>query len=172
MDFSESDECKPVLLGLSLAGNLVKQLLTLYGTEWRERGYGLWAFPIKAPISGLKKYQTFNIRPSTVHLRLSRTRYKFSDQKLLSDLIVRLSKVDFSTFFILNLIFFKQRQHFCGPEVGKIACDAAIAGVPVDANNPTCCQRPIIILLPLLSLLTLLWPMLLLLLAFLGSQLL
>ncbi len=32
---------KPVLLGLSLAGNLVKPLLSLYGTEWRERGYGL-----------------------------------------------------------------------------------------------------------------------------------
>jgi hypothetical protein len=28
-------------LGLSSAGNLVKPLLTLYGTEWRERGYGL-----------------------------------------------------------------------------------------------------------------------------------
>jgi hypothetical protein len=27
--------------GLSLAGNLVKPLLSLYGTEWRERGYGL-----------------------------------------------------------------------------------------------------------------------------------
>jgi hypothetical protein len=25
-----------------LAGNLVKPLLSLYGTEWRERGYGLW----------------------------------------------------------------------------------------------------------------------------------
>jgi hypothetical protein len=24
-----------------LAGNLVKPLLSLYGTEWRERGYGL-----------------------------------------------------------------------------------------------------------------------------------
>jgi hypothetical protein len=35
------DQCKPVLLGLSLAGNLVKPLLSLYGTEWRERGYGL-----------------------------------------------------------------------------------------------------------------------------------
>jgi hypothetical protein len=35
------DQCKPVLLGLSLAGNLVKQLLSLYGTEWSERGYGL-----------------------------------------------------------------------------------------------------------------------------------
>jgi hypothetical protein len=32
---------KPVLLGLSLvAGNLVKPLMSLYGTEWRERGYG------------------------------------------------------------------------------------------------------------------------------------
>jgi hypothetical protein len=35
------NKCKPVLLGLSLAGNLVKPLLSLYGTEWRERGYGL-----------------------------------------------------------------------------------------------------------------------------------
>ncbi len=42
LDFSERDECEPVLLGLSLAGNLVKPLLSLYGTEWRERGYGLW----------------------------------------------------------------------------------------------------------------------------------
>ncbi len=42
LDFSEIDQCKPVLLGLSLAGNLVKPLLSLYGTEWRERGYGLW----------------------------------------------------------------------------------------------------------------------------------
>jgi hypothetical protein len=25
-----------------LAGNPVKPLLSLYGTEWRERGYGLW----------------------------------------------------------------------------------------------------------------------------------
>jgi hypothetical protein len=25
----------------ALAGNLVKPLLSLYGTEWRERGYGL-----------------------------------------------------------------------------------------------------------------------------------
>ena len=39
--FAERDERKPVLLGLSLARNLVKPLLSLYGTEWRERGYGL-----------------------------------------------------------------------------------------------------------------------------------
>ncbi len=39
------DQCKPVLLGLSLAGNLVKPLLSLYGTEWRERGYGPWLPP-------------------------------------------------------------------------------------------------------------------------------
>jgi hypothetical protein len=38
---AERDKCKLVLLGLSLARNLVKQLLSLYGTEWRERGYGL-----------------------------------------------------------------------------------------------------------------------------------
>ncbi len=40
-DFAEIYQCKPVLLGLSLAGNLVKPLLSLYGTEWRERGYRL-----------------------------------------------------------------------------------------------------------------------------------
>ncbi len=34
------ETCKPVLLGLSLARNLVKPLMFLYGTEWRERGYG------------------------------------------------------------------------------------------------------------------------------------
>jgi hypothetical protein len=38
--FTEIDKCKPVLLGLSLAENLVKPLLSLYGTKWRERGYG------------------------------------------------------------------------------------------------------------------------------------
>jgi hypothetical protein len=32
---------QPVLLGRSLAGNLVKPLMSLYGTERRERGYGL-----------------------------------------------------------------------------------------------------------------------------------
>jgi hypothetical protein len=41
MDFAESDKCKPVLLELSLAGNLEKPLMSLYGTEWRERGW-LW----------------------------------------------------------------------------------------------------------------------------------
>jgi hypothetical protein len=41
LDFAEIGQWKPVLLGLSLAGNLVKPLLYLYGTEWRERGYGL-----------------------------------------------------------------------------------------------------------------------------------
>jgi hypothetical protein len=41
LDFTEIDQCKPVLLGLSLAGNLAKPFLSLYGTEWGERGYGL-----------------------------------------------------------------------------------------------------------------------------------
>ncbi len=41
MDFVERYKCKPVLLRLSLAGNLEKPLISLYGTEWRERGYGL-----------------------------------------------------------------------------------------------------------------------------------
>jgi hypothetical protein len=40
VDFAERDKCKPVLLRLSLAGNLEKPHLSLYGTEWRERGYG------------------------------------------------------------------------------------------------------------------------------------
>jgi hypothetical protein len=40
LDFAERDECKTVLLGLSLAGNLVKPLLSLYGKEWRGRGLG------------------------------------------------------------------------------------------------------------------------------------
>jgi hypothetical protein len=34
-------ECKPVLLGLSLDGDLGKPLMSLFRTEWRERGYGL-----------------------------------------------------------------------------------------------------------------------------------
>ncbi len=41
LDFAKIDQYKPVLLGLSLAGNLVKPLMSLYGTEWRDRGYGL-----------------------------------------------------------------------------------------------------------------------------------
>ncbi len=41
LDFGERDKCKPVLLRLSLAGHLVKPLMSLYGTEWRERGYEL-----------------------------------------------------------------------------------------------------------------------------------
>jgi hypothetical protein len=41
LDFAERDKCKPVLLRLALAGNLDKPLISLYGTEWRERGHGL-----------------------------------------------------------------------------------------------------------------------------------
>jgi hypothetical protein len=39
-DFAERDKCKPVLLRLSLAENLEKTLLSLYRTEWKERGTG------------------------------------------------------------------------------------------------------------------------------------
>ncbi len=39
--FAERDEWKPVLLPFSLAGNLEKPLMSLYGAEWREHGYGL-----------------------------------------------------------------------------------------------------------------------------------
>jgi hypothetical protein len=41
MDFAERDKCKPVPPRSSLAGNLEKPHMSLYGTEWRERGYGL-----------------------------------------------------------------------------------------------------------------------------------
>jgi hypothetical protein len=41
LDFAIRDNGKLVLLRLSLAGNLEKPLMSLYGTEWRERGYGL-----------------------------------------------------------------------------------------------------------------------------------
>jgi hypothetical protein len=34
-----------------LAGNLVKPLLSLYGTEWRERGYGLCRDTISGKIT-------------------------------------------------------------------------------------------------------------------------
>jgi hypothetical protein len=40
-NFAKRDKCKPVLLRLSLAGNLGKPLLPLYWTEWRERVFGL-----------------------------------------------------------------------------------------------------------------------------------
>jgi hypothetical protein len=40
MDFAKIDQCKPILLELSLAEHLVKPLMSLYGAEWRERGYG------------------------------------------------------------------------------------------------------------------------------------
>ena len=50
MDFAERNGSKPVLLGLSLAGNLVKPLFSLYGTEWRERGYGLRSKLITDPL--------------------------------------------------------------------------------------------------------------------------
>ncbi len=36
MDFAERDKCKPVLLRLSLAKNLEKPLMSLYGIEWRD----------------------------------------------------------------------------------------------------------------------------------------
>ncbi len=35
-----------------MAGNLIKLLLSLYGTEWRERGYGL--SPLSSRVDGTK----------------------------------------------------------------------------------------------------------------------
>ncbi len=40
LDFAERDNCKPVLLRLSLA-HLVKPLISFYGIEWWELGYGI-----------------------------------------------------------------------------------------------------------------------------------
>jgi hypothetical protein len=39
-----------------LAGNLVKPLLSLYGTEWRERGYGLWLTNIQGADNKLGQF--------------------------------------------------------------------------------------------------------------------
>ncbi len=47
LDSAERDKCKPVFLRLPLAGNLEKPLMSLYGTEWRERDYGLRASILK-----------------------------------------------------------------------------------------------------------------------------
>jgi hypothetical protein len=41
--WAQREKSKPVVLRLSLAGNLEKPLMSLYGTEWRERGYELWS---------------------------------------------------------------------------------------------------------------------------------
>ncbi len=41
LDFAERESYKPVLLRLSLVGNLEKRLMSLYGTKWRKRGYGV-----------------------------------------------------------------------------------------------------------------------------------
>jgi hypothetical protein len=51
-----------VLLGLSLAGNLVKPLLSLYGTEWRERGYGLGGALHAHPVSCTKLQCTLHLK--------------------------------------------------------------------------------------------------------------
>jgi hypothetical protein len=43
LEFAERDQCRPVFLRLSLAGNLEKPVMAHYGTKWMERGYGLRA---------------------------------------------------------------------------------------------------------------------------------
>jgi len=70
--FSEGDKCKPGLLRLSLGGNLEKPLMSVYGTEWKERGYGfhscctvllrLWA--LKTEISYFHENGIFKMPPS------------------------------------------------------------------------------------------------------------
>ena len=47
-------DCKPVLPRLSLAGNLEKPPVSLYGTEWRERGCGLGTSDFDAQMSVIK----------------------------------------------------------------------------------------------------------------------
>jgi hypothetical protein len=41
-DFAKEITANRNPLRLSLAGNLEKPHKSLYGSEWRERGYGLW----------------------------------------------------------------------------------------------------------------------------------
>ncbi len=64
LDFAERDECKPVLLGLSLAWKSGQTtFVPLYGTEWRERGYGLRAtLPPFGPIKGQISSNWFKIQ--------------------------------------------------------------------------------------------------------------
>ena len=61
--FCRNRSMQPVLLGLSLAGNLVKPLLSLYGTEWRERGYGLRQCT-QWPVSGKGGIGVVKFRPT------------------------------------------------------------------------------------------------------------
>jgi len=60
LNFAERDKWKPVLLRLSLARNLEKPLISLFGTEWRERGYGLKELLGPTAKSLLKKAKIFN----------------------------------------------------------------------------------------------------------------
>jgi hypothetical protein len=41
LDFADRDKCKPALLRLSMAGNLEKPPMSLYGPKLREHGCGL-----------------------------------------------------------------------------------------------------------------------------------
>ena len=61
--FCRNRSMQPVLLGLSLAGNPVKPLLSLYGTEWRERGYGLRQCT-QWPVSGKGGIGVVKFRPT------------------------------------------------------------------------------------------------------------
>ncbi len=65
-DFAERDKCKPVLLRLSLAGNLDKPLMYLFGTEWTE-GAWLWTQESRrgrTEVSGcaMSRGRTYSIR--------------------------------------------------------------------------------------------------------------
>ncbi len=64
LDFAKIDKCKPVLLRLSLAGNLEKNtyVLFLYGTEWRERGCGLCLPDDIGLVRADRKPQQYNIQ--------------------------------------------------------------------------------------------------------------
>jgi hypothetical protein len=51
LGFAERDKCKPVLMSLSLAGNLKKTLILLYGTKRRELWERAWLWtPTTTPV--------------------------------------------------------------------------------------------------------------------------
>ncbi len=70
--FPKEINANPVLPGLSLAGNLEKLLMSLYGTEWSERGYGL-RFPANGCLrrTGLHLWYLFRQNPvfTSLHLK-------------------------------------------------------------------------------------------------------
>ena len=68
MDFADRDKCKPVLLRLSLAGNLEIALMSLYGTEWREHdAYAIHIVALAAYFKYIVQLQPSLLIDRTLH---------------------------------------------------------------------------------------------------------